>query len=160
MFFFFFQPTKKVASFPSFVDGKLIWLQTCLLPRRFNKTLLVLFSCLRANAKPNHIWAWLPIISFTSWQHILSLSGCLRVHIYISQMQINLIPVSHHQLTASGHLTAHSDRAWYHYLSIYRATVFGSIIPHNMLNAVITIPSPLQTQLLQSNCTMSFCVFH
>lgn len=42
----------------------------------------------------------LPVCSFRSWQHIVSLSGCLRVHIYISQTQINLSPASH-QLCAS-----------------------------------------------------------
>lgn len=70
------------------------------IPSRFETTLLVLFSCLLAHAKANNMWgAWLPVISFRSWQHILSLSGCLRAQISISQIQINLFPVSHQHCT-------------------------------------------------------------
>lgn len=103
-------------------------------------------------------------LSAPSDQRIVSLSGCLRVHIYISQTQINLSPASHQHCTtissqpvAISLLRAGWDPACYHHISFSRATAFGSISPHSTMTAVITIPSPMHTLSVQRH-SLSPCL--
>uniref|UniRef100_A0A8C9YP92 Amyloid beta protein binding family A member 2 n=1 Tax=Sander lucioperca TaxID=283035 RepID=A0A8C9YP92_SANLU len=102
-------------------------------------------------------------LSAPSDQRIVSLSGCLRVHIYISQTQINLSPASHQHCTtissqpvAISLLRAGWDPACYHHISFSRATAFGSISPHSTMTAVITIPSPMHTLSVQRHSLSPF----